>query len=261
MRLKDKIAIVTGGGQGIGKAVCMKLADEGATVIVVDIDANRGEEVVKIINDKENEAIFVKVDLTKNYEVKDMISECETRFKKIDILVNVAGIIFPKIPLEELSEKDWDSVMDVNLKGTLLASQFVAKSMIKNGSGGIIINFASVGAHTPQVYAGAYSTSKAGVLMLTKQMAVEWAKYNIRVNSISPGPIETEMMRGVFKTEEMRNSRIKSVPMNRFGKPEEIANVVAFMASDESDYITGQSIVVDGGSLNNMFYTVGLLMR
>ena len=186
-----------------------------------------------------------------------MVRDVLKIFGRIDGLVNVAGI-FMKSPIEEVSEQDWDRVIAVNLKGTFLCSQAVGREMIKQG-GGSIVNFASVAGHTPQIYSGAYSPSKAGVVLLTKIMAVEWAKYNIRVNAVSPGPIVTPMTDSIYNTETLRKARTRSIPMNRFGNPEEVAKAVVFLVSDESSYVTGHALSIDGGSLDSMFYLVGLL--
>lgn len=192
------------------------------------------------------------LDVSDGKQVHEMIKAALTYFGRLDILVNVAGMA-KKSSFENLSEDDWDRVIAVNLKGTFLCSQAAGREMIKQG-GGCIINIASVAGHTPEVYTGAYSPSKAGVLMLTRAMAVEWAKYGIRVNAISPGPITTPLTDYVYNTEALKKTRAKAVPMNRFGKAEEIANTALFLASGESSYITGHAIVVDGGALNSMYY-------
>lgn len=258
MRLMNKISIVTGGGSGIGKAVSLAFAKEGSDVMVVDITPNVTEKVSEEIQTMGRKSLSFQLDVSNGKQVKEMVKKVLDAFERIDILVNVAGI-FRKSAIEDLSEEDWDRVIGVNLKGTFLCSQTVGKEMIKQGRGNII-NFASVAAHTPQIYSGAYSPSKAGVLLLTKLMAVEWAKYNIRVNAVSPGPIRTPLTDFVFNTEALRSARAKSIPMNRFGSPEEVANSVVFLASDESSYITGHSLAIDGGSLNSVYYAAGLLI-
>ena len=252
MRLKGKATIVTGGGQGIGEAICLAFSQEGSDVLVADIKRETAERVCKQVESIGRKSLPFKLDVSDAKQVNEMIKTALNHFGKIDILVNVAGIA-KKSSFEDLSEDDWDRVMAVNLKGTFLCSQAAGREMIKQG-GGCIVNIASVAGHTPEVYMGAYSPSKAGVIFLTKAMAVEWAKYKIRVNAISPGAITTPLTDYVYNTETLKKTRAKAVPMNRFGNPEEIANTAIFLASEESAYLTGQAIVVDGGALNSMYY-------
>lgn len=258
MKLKNKVSIVTGGGQGIGKAICLAFAREGSDLVVADILPKTAEETSKEIKALGRRSFPFEIDVSNGKQIKEMVSKVLDSYGRIDILVNVAGIAI-KSPIENVSEKDWDKVIAVNLKGTFLCSQTVGREMIKQHAG-TIINFGSVAAYTPQIYLGAYSPSKAAVLLLTKMMAVEWAKHNIRVNAISPGPIVTPLTEAAWSTEALKEARAKSIPMNRFGRPEEIAKAVVFLASDESSYVTGHSLVVDGGSLNSMFHMVNLLV-
>ena len=257
MRLKDKVSIVTGGAQGIGKAVCLHMAQEGADVLVADLIGDMAEEVSKEIRDIGRRSMSFKLDVANAKSVDEMVQTSLDKFGRIDILANVAGIYKPGA-IEDVSEEDWDRVIAVNLKGTFLCSQRVGREMIKQG-GGAIVNFASVAGHTPQVGINAYSPSKAGVLLLTKLMAVEWAKYNIRVNAISPGPIKTRLTDKIYNTEEKRKARSQSIPLNRFGTPDEIAKGVVFLASDESSYVTAHSLAIDGGSLSTVFYLTNIL--
>jgi len=257
MKLENKVSIVTGGGQGIGKAVSLALAREGSDVLVADLVVETANEVSEEIRMRGRRSLSLKMDVSNGNQVKEMVKTALATFGRIDVLVNVAGI-FIKSPIEEVSEQDWDRVIAVNLKGTFLCSQAVGKEMIKQG-GGSIVNLASVAAHTPQIYSGAYSPSKAGVLLLTKIMAVEWAKHNIRVNAVSPGPIRTPMTDSIYNTEKLRKGRARSIPLNRFGDPEEVAKAIVFLASDEASYITGHALAIDGGSLQSIFHLVGLL--
>lgn len=257
MKLENKVSIVTGGGQGIGKAVCLSFAREGSDVLVTDIVSQTAKEVSEEIRAMGRRSLSFEMDVSNGNQAKEMVKTALAAFGRIDVLVNVAGI-FIKSPIEEVSEQDWDRVIAVNLKGTFLCSQAVGKEMIKQG-GGSIVNFASVAGHTPQIYSGAYSPSKAGVILLTKIMAVEWAKYNIRVNAVSPGPITTPMTDSVYNTEKLRKGRTKAIPLNRFGNPEEVAKAVLFLASDDASYITGHALAIDGGSLNSVFYLTGLI--
>jgi len=257
MKLKNKMAVVTGGAQGIGKAIGLAFAREGADVLVTDILSQKAQQVSEEIQSMGRKSFSFRLDVSNGDQVREMVKTALDAFGRIDILANAAGI-FIKSAIEELSEQNWDRVIAVNLKGTFLCSQAVGKEMIKQGVGSIV-NIASIAGHTPQVYLGAYSPSKAGVLLLTKMMAVEWAKLNVRVNALSPGPTSTPLLDAVYNTEPLREARKKAIPMNRFASPDEVANAAVFLASDESSFVTGHSIVIDGGSLNSMYYLAGLL--
>jgi len=257
MKLKDKSAIVTGGAQGIGKAIGLALAREGANVLVADILDREAGWVSDEIAGMGKKSLFFGLDVSKKIQVDGMVAEATAAFGKIDILVNAAGI-FLRSPIEDVSEDDWDRVIAVNLKGTFLCSQVVGRDMIKHG-GGSIINIASIAAHTPQIHLGAYSPSKAGILLLTKIMAVEWAGYGIRVNAISPGPTATPMFKAIYDSQAKLDRRKRAIPMNRFADPEEIAHAAVFLASDEAGFITGDSLVIDGGSLNSMYHLMDLV--
>ena len=258
MKLADKVAIVTGGGQGIGRAICVAFAQEGADVMVADLVVKTAEEVSKEVAALGRKSRPFQLDVAKGAQVKEMVKTTVETFGKVDVLANAAGI-FIKSAAEDITEEDWDRVMAVNLKGTLLCSQAAGKEMINQGTGGTIVNVASVAAHIPQLYSGAYSSSKAGVVLLTQLMAVEWAKHNIRVNAVSPGPTLTPMFQSVYNTEESLARRRRAVPMNRVSQPEEIASTVVYLASDDSSYVTGHALVIDGGSLISPFYLLGLI--
>ena len=258
MKLANRASIVTGGAQGIGRATCLALAREGSDVMVADIEPHLAEGVSEEIRGMGRESLSFEVDVSNGKRVREMVRTALDALGRIDVLVNVAGIPAKPAGIEDVSEEDWDRVMAVNLKGTFLCGQAVGREMIKQG-GGSIVNLSSVAAHSPQIYSGPYSPSKAGIILLTKVMAVEWAKYNIRVNALSPGPIRTRMTDAMYDTEAKRGARTKSIPMNRFGSPEEVANAVVFLASDELPYVTGQTLVMDGGALDSMFYMAGLL--
>jgi NAD(P)-dependent dehydrogenase (short-subunit alcohol dehydrogenase family) len=255
--LKDKAAIVTGGAQGIGRAVCLAFAGEGADVVVADIVSQEAEEVSGQIKALGRESLYFELDVSNSQQIKQMVDATMRKFGRIDVLANVAGII-KKSSIEDLPEEDWDGVMGVNLKGTFLCSQAVGREMIKQ-DGGCIVNMASIAGHTSQINADAYSPSKAGVISLTKLMAVEWAKYNIRVNAVSPGPVKTPLTDYLYNTEELYARRAKAVPMNRFASTEEVADTVVFLVCDQSKYITGHSLAVDGGALNGYFHVSSLL--
>ncbi|MDE0505702.1 MAG: 3-oxoacyl-ACP reductase FabG, partial [Candidatus Poribacteria bacterium] len=248
MKLKNKISVVTGGSKGIGAAISIAFAREGSDVLVgYNASENEAKMVAEEIQALGRKSIAVKVDVSCIDQVDRMVETALDTFGRINVLANVAGITF-NCRMKDLPEEEWDRIIDTNLKGTFLCSQAVGKVMIENG-GGSIVNMSSVAGHVPQVAGGPYSASKAGVNMLSKVLALEWAEHNIRVNSISPGPVETEMVRYVYNTPELRNKRKKTIPLNRFAQPEEIASAAVFLASDDSGYTTGHCLVIDGGFL------------
>jgi len=238
MILKDKVAIITGGGGGIGRATALALSKEGARITVADIDLAKSKEVAAEIKEKGGEAIGVKVDVTDSEDIARMVEVTQGNFGRIDILVNGAGICQRK-PLNDLSEDDWDKMYSVNLRGTFFCSQAVLEVM-KRQKSGKIINIASLGGEVGGIKVGAnYAATKAGVICLTKSLAKYAAPY-INVNAISPGFIDTEMTKGAGYDPN-------DVPLKRIGKPEEVADVILFLASDSSRYITGANIDVNGG--------------
>lgn len=246
MRLKGKVAIITGGARGIGKAIALKFAYEGASIVLVDVLEDELYGSAREIKDIGSEVLVIKADVSIVSELEKIVSNAIKLFNKIDILVNNAGI-FSHSSLEELTEEQWHRVIDVNLKSALFLSKYVAIYMKKQG-GGKIINIASTAGITGGYYAGIdYSISKAGIITLTKALARRLAKYNIKVNAIAPGIIDSPMTRSWPK--EVIEDLVKKIPLGRLGKPEDVANVAAFLASDEADYITGQVIIVDGGLL------------
>lgn len=256
MKLENNIAIVTGASQGIGRGIALGLAEAGADV-AVNYHRNRdgAEAVANEIQALDRRAIVLQGDVSKRNDVDRMIRQTLSAFGKIDILVNNAGLLVAS-PIENLREEDWDRVIEVNLKGVFLCCQAVGRYMMQKKSGGSIINVASISGHIPEINSGAYTPSKAGVIGLTRLLAVEWAKYGIRVNALSPGPVMTPLQREAYPTEKLLEARNNAIPMNRHGTPEEIARVAIFLASDDSSYITGEDIKVDGGSQASMFYLV-----
>ena len=252
MNLENRAAIVTGGAQGIGEAVCLRLAREGAHVLVADNQPQKARQVSDEIASMGNRSSSMEVDVSVKQSVEEMVDNTLNLFGKIDILVNAAGI-FISSPIEDIKEEDWDRVIAINLKGTFLCSQIAGKEMIKQKNGNIV-NVSSIAGKYPAIYSGAYSPSKAGVLLLTQMMAVEWAKHGIRVNAVCPGPTDTAMIRDAFDGEERLNRRKKAIPLNRFATSDEIAGAVFYLCSDEAGFVTGESLVIDGGSIKSMFY-------
>ncbi len=244
MKLKNKIAIVTGAGQGIGKGIALALAKEGAKVVVSDI-SERVNDVVKEIEALGSQALAIKADVSNNQQTEEMAKETIKKFGRIDILVNNAGI-FPFKSFLEMKEDDWDKVLNINLKGVFNCTKAVTPTMAKQKYGKII-NIASI-AGTRVGYVGLthYCASKAGIAGLTKALALELAPFKINVNAIAPGVIDTPGATSAMD-EETRKGFTGTVPLKRFGLPEDIANLVVFLASEESSYVTGECIVVDGG--------------
>ncbi len=250
MQLKDKIAIVTGARRGMGRTHALVLAKEGAKVVVSDISLEDCEKVVDEIKSSGGQAIAVKCDVTKKQEIEKMVKEALDKFEKIDILVNNAGIAEFKAFLE-MTEEEWDRTLDINLKGYFLCAQACAKEMAKQKSG-VIINIASVamgqvGIGFPNI--AHYCASKGGIVGMTEALAVELAPYNIRVNAIAPGMIETPMIDTIKEDPKSMEAMLARVPMHRVGKPEEVSELVLFLASDKSSYMTGSVVVIDGGWL------------
>jgi len=252
--LPDKIAIVTGASKGIGRAIGLRLAKEGANVVIADVDKNEGEKVAQMIREMGRDCLAVKCDVSNVQEVEGMVEKTMQKLGRIDILVNNAGVS-SMAAMVELEEKDWDFNMDINAKGQFLCSRAVAKHMIKQKSGKIINN-ASLAAKRGARFLAHYSASKFAVLGLTYTMAIELAPYNITVNAVCPGIVETDMIRREWKWEgdirgmtpdEVRNEVLGEILLGRLCQPEDVAGAVAFLASKDADYLTGQSINVNGG--------------
>lgn len=248
--LKDKVAIITGAKGGMGKADALLLAKEGVKVVVSDISQEECEKVVEEIKKGKGEGMAVKCDVSKKEEVEAMVKSAIDKWGKIDILVNNAGICEFK-PFLDLTEEDWDKTLDINLKGYFLCANAVAKEMVRQKSG-VIINIASVamgqqGVGFPGIVH--YCASKGGIVAMTEAMALELAPFNIRVNAISPGAIDTPMAGSVKNDPSVLEGTLMKIPLHRMGKPEEIASAVKFLASDDSSYVTGATLIVDGGWL------------
>ncbi|MEO0184945.1 MAG: 3-oxoacyl-[acyl-carrier-protein] reductase [candidate division WOR-3 bacterium] len=240
MVLNGKIAFITGGASGIGAAIVRKFAENGATVIIGDVDQDLGRTTVQQIGEK---AYFYHIDIANEQSVNGTVENIVSSFAKIDILVNNAGITNDKLLLR-MSKEDWDRVISINLTGTFLVTRAVVKHMMKQRSG-TIINIASVIGLIGNAGQANYAASKAGIIGFTKSCAKEFASRNIKVNAIAPGFIETRMTEKL--PEEVRQTYFKLIPLGRFGRPEDVANLALFLCSDQADYITGQVIALDGG--------------
>jgi 3-oxoacyl-[acyl-carrier protein] reductase len=247
MRLKGQVAIVTGAGQGIGQAIAITLAREGAAVAVNDIVPERANKVAGEIKAQGGQALSVAADVSKAKEVDTLVARTLASYKKIDILVNNAGIA-KMIRLLEMTEADWDNHMNTNIKSQFLCSKAVIEYMIHQKRGKII-NIASLAAHIGAPGLSAYGASKGGVAQFTKALAVEFGKYNIMVNAVSPGFTLTELIKQAGRDRPDFMEGMDRIPLRRGAETQDIANVVLFLASAESDYITGQVLVVDGGLL------------
>lgn len=249
--LKGKVAIVTGARRGMGRTHALALAKSGVKVVVSDISQEDCEKVIKEIENARGEALAVKCDVSKKAEVEQMLKKTIEKFGRVDILVNNAGIA-QFVPFLEMTEEEWDRTLDINLKGYFLCSQAVAKEMVKQKSGGVIINIASVAMGQQGIgfsNIAHYCASKGGIVGMTEALAVELAPYNIRVNAIAPGMIDTPMIEQVKLDPKMLEGLMGRVPLGRVGKPEEVSNLVLFLASEASSYMTGSTVVIDGGWL------------
>ena len=248
MRLKDKVALITGAGSGIGRETASLFAAEGAKVVAVDVVDAAGNETVAMIKQASGDAVYVHADVSKAADCENMVRVAEQTYGKLNVLFNNAGIMHSDDDnAMTTSEAVWDLTMNINLKGVFLGCKYGIPALQRAG-GGSIINTASfvalVGAATPQV---AYTASKGGVLAMTRELAVVHARENIRVNALCPGPLRTELLMKFLNTEEKKQRRLVHVPMGRFGEAKEMAQAALYLASDESSYVTGTEFMVDGG--------------
>ena len=245
MRLKDKVAIITGGASGIGKATAILFAEHGAKIVVADIDENGANQTVTDIHEAGNEAIYVQTDVTISDNTERMVTETVSTYGKLDILISSAGIAM-RLPVADLPEADWHRCLDVNLTGVYLCAKAAIPAMRRNG-GGSIINLSSIYGLVGADVRAAYVASKGGVTNLTRGMALDYAEENIRINCICPGFVETPLVAGVVKTPEEYRKLADRHPMRRLAQPEEVAYGALYLASDESAFVTGIALPIDGG--------------
>ena len=250
MRLANKVAIITGGASGFGKATALLFAKEGAKITVADINDAGGAETVDTIKSNGGEAIFVHTDITKSSDIKNLMETTYNKFGKIDIVFNNAGIPQRPTSVEELDEELWDRIMAINVKSIFLAAKY-AFPIMKKAGGGVFINTASVGGVRPRKDSAAYGTSKGAVLVLTKELAIEGAPFQIRVNAINPVAADTPMLLGLIPAgtdlAAAKEAMSGTIPLGRLAKAEDVAYAALYLASDESSMVTGDAICVDGG--------------
>lgn len=249
MKLKNNVAIVIGAGRGIGRAIALEFAREGAKVVLGDVDSKNLKEITEKIEHLGFEVFSTKCDVSKKSNVQKIVKKTLNKFGKIDILVNSAGIYIDK-PVEELTEKEWNKIIDVKLKGAFLCANSVSEHMKKNKRGKLIF-ISSFAGEVGLANASAYSAASGGIINLVRELALELSPKKINVNAISPGMVNTEMTEKIFKTKKMKRDFASNIPWGRFGTPEEIADAAVFLASKDSDFITGHNLVVDGGWLTH----------
>ena len=254
MKLKDKVAIITGAASGIGKATAIVFGREGARVMCADINADGAEKTARQIADTGGEAASVYADVAQEADVQDMVAQTATRWGRLDVLYNNAGIGIG-LPVTQMPVDEWDRLININLRGVFLGCKHAIPEMLKNG-GGAIVNTASDAGLRGSAFLSAYCASKGGVVLLTKSLAVEWAAHGIRVNCVCPGVIQTPILDPfVQEAQQMTGMSAEDVwrrlaaihPLGRVGQPEEVGRAVAFLASDEASFITGVALPVDGG--------------
>ncbi len=252
MKLKGKVAIVTGATKGIGVGCATELLKEGAKVVITGRSVDLGEKVAKDISIEEGDTLFVACDVGDSAQVKNLVDTTVEHFGRLDIMVSNAGIN-GKAEFLDVTEENWDSIINTNLKGVFLCGQYAAKQMVKQGEGGAIINMSSVMGVLALKNQVAYTASKGGINQLTKVMSLGLIDYNIRVNGIGPGAIMTELMMRVAEDKETMDAILRRTPAGRVGSIDEIGRVVVFLASDDASFIHGQTIYCDGGRIIQSF--------
>jgi len=243
--LKGKIAVVTGARQGLGRAIALRLAASGARTVVTDLDKEACEKVVAEIRAAGGEGAALRLDVREENEIREALEEVKKRFNRIDILVNNAGIYIQQ-EIETMATEDIDRVISVNLRGAILCTKYVLPGMKRNNYGKIV-NIASIAGFVGFPASALHSATKGALVAVTRDLALNYAKYRINVNAIAPGVIETPMTADILQDEAEKSLLLRNIPYGRIGRPEDIANGVVFLLSDDSEYITGQTLVIDGG--------------
>jgi NAD(P)-dependent dehydrogenase (short-subunit alcohol dehydrogenase family) len=247
--LEGKVGLVTGGTSGIGRDTAVLFAKAGAKVVVSGRREPEGEETIELIGAAGGDGLFVKADVSKASDVETLIQKAVERFGRLDIAFNNAGIEGVWVPIVRQSEEDWDRTIDINLKGVWLCLKYEIRQMLLQGGGGAIVNMASVVGLIGAAGAAAYSASKHGVMGLTKAAALETARNGIRINAVCPAAVETTMAERLYNAPAVHKYVLSCHPVGRFGRPAEIAEAVVWMCSDRASFMTGQSLVIDGGFL------------
>lgn len=254
MLLDQKVAVVTGASSGIGRAIALKFASEGASVVVNYpdlLERERAKEVRQLIEQKHGQAIVVQADVSKYQQVMSLIQQAVEHFKRLDILVNNAGVTIPSAFLD-ITEQQWDHILSVDLKGAFFCAQAAAREMVKSKTAGRIINISSVHENLALPENAPYCCAKGGLRMMTRTICLELAPYNITVNNIAPGAIDTPINAEVKSDPAKLAILLKGIPLHRMGQPEEIAELALYLASDASAYVTGSTFIVDGGLTRNI---------
>ena len=246
-RMENKVVIVTGGGSGIGRATCYRLRQEGAKVVVADRNQAGAEETRELMEGNDQNSAVSRVDISRSSQVEQMVEDTVSKFGRLDGLVNGAAILIRTPPLADVEDVDWDLTMDTNLKGTFYCCKYAIPAMLEHG-GGSIVNISSMSGVRGVAYSVPYAVSKAGVIHLTKVAAAQYTHQGVRVNCIAPGGIDTPQMRGSTASAETFQERNVEHPMGRVGRPDEVANLITWLTSEEASYVSGSTYIIDGGA-------------
>jgi len=246
-RMENKVVIVTGGGSGIGRATCYRLRQEGAKVVVADRNQAGAEETRELMEGNDQNSAVSRVDISRSSQVKQTVEDTVSKFGRLDGLVNGAAILDRTPPLVDVEDVDWDLTMDTNLKGTFYCCKYAIPAMLEHG-GGSIVNISSMSGVRGVAYSVPYAVSKAGVIHLTKVAAAQYTHQGVRVNCIAPGGIDTPQMRGSTASAETFQERNVEHPMGRVGRPDEVANLITWLTSEEASYVSGSTYIIDGGA-------------